>query len=129
MPPIRLKKRPDFVAAAKAQRYYGKHIVVESRERTESESNSARLGFTVTKKAGNAVTRNRIKRRLRTATALLDDVFLPNRDYVIVARTQCAHMPFDDLKLHIEEGITQVVNAPIGKKRYRKQNHKKKVHK
>ncbi len=126
MSPIRLKKRSDFVATAKAQRYYGKYIVVESRERKESEFDYARLGFTVTKKAGNAVVRNRIKRRLRAATELLEGIFLPNRDYVIIARTQCAHMPFDDLKSHIEEGLTLVVNAAIGKKRYRKQNHKKK---
>jgi ribonuclease P protein component len=56
----------------------------------------ARFGLTITKKVGNAVERNRIRRRLREAirTACRDDM-VPGFDYVIVARRDLLRVPFE----------------------------------
>ena len=54
-----------------------------------------RLGLVVPKSAGNAVRRNRIKRRLRHAAATLD--LQPGNDYVIIATSQTGEMPYGDL--------------------------------
>ena len=59
----RLKRRQDFVAAAKAAYAAMPGMVVQARDR--KDANHPRVGFTATKKLGNAVIRNRIKRRLR----------------------------------------------------------------
>lgn len=66
----------------------------------------ARVGFTVTRKNGNAVVRNRIKRRLREAvrTALADDL-APGTDYVIVARPEVLDVPFDHLIRELKRRI------------------------
>lgn len=54
-----------------------------------------RLGLVVPKSAGNAVRRNRIKRRLRHAAATLD--LQPGNDYVIIGTSQTGEMPYGDL--------------------------------
>ncbi|WP_420391294.1 ribonuclease P protein component [Acuticoccus sp.] len=56
-----------------------------------------RVGFTVTKKVGNAVVRNRIKRRLRAASAIVRDDFAAGTDYVILARPAALTAPFVEL--------------------------------
>ncbi|MBP2157499.1 MULTISPECIES: ribonuclease P protein component [Asticcacaulis] len=81
----RLKVRADFLAAAKAPYQARGAVVVQARRRQDSEE--VRVGFTATKKIGNAVTRNRAKRRLREAAeALLPLHALPGHDYVFIAR-------------------------------------------
>ena len=67
---------------------------------------AARVGFTVTKKVGNAVVRNRIKRRLRAATSELCGAFLPATDYVIVARVEALRAPFDRLKGELADALS-----------------------
>ncbi len=57
-----------------------------------------RVGFTVTKKIGNAVCRNRIKRRFREAARqVLPELGRPGTDYVLIARPGAADRPFDAL--------------------------------
>ncbi|WP_052341230.1 ribonuclease P protein component [Salinarimonas rosea] len=62
----RLTKRREFVAAASGRRFHSERMTVQGLLREDDAS--LRVGFTVTKKVGNAVERNRIKRRLRHAT-------------------------------------------------------------
>ncbi len=62
-----------------------------------------RLGITVTKKQGNAPTRNRIRRIIRAAFAAQRDI-LPAQDIIVVARTRCAAAKSTEL----EECIRQV---------------------
>jgi ribonuclease P protein component len=86
----RLKKRPEFLAVAATQlRYATPGVVVQARppESREDAPGPARFGFTATRKLGGAVVRNRARRRLKAAAALLATTHArPGFDYVFVAR-------------------------------------------
>ena len=97
----RLKKRPEFLAAAKGGSCARGAVVVQALTR-EGQS-GMRAGFTATRKVGGAVVRNRAKRRLREAARLL--LPLHGRagvDYVFVARAGTPARPWsrllDDVK-------------------------------
>ena len=65
-----------------------------------------RFGFTVTKKTGNAVVRNRIRRRLREAVRLsAGDVARPGVDYVLIGRRAALTLPFDRLVDDLRSGL------------------------
>lgn len=57
-----------------------------------------RIGYTVSAKLGNAVTRNRIRRRLREAYRLNEARFAPGWDIVVVARTRAVSASFSALE-------------------------------
>lgn len=81
----RLTRRADFLAAAKGARTGAKNFLLQARDR--HDGGAPRIGLTVTKKTGNAVERNRIRRRLRAAVrAVLPQAGRPGFDYVLVAR-------------------------------------------
>ena len=80
-----IPKRADFLKAARAQSCAARGLVLQARQR--GDDGNYRVGFTVTKKVGNAVTRNRVRRRLREAARLeLADVAQPGFDYVLIGR-------------------------------------------
>ena len=61
-----IKVRKDFVAASRARRQGTKSMMVQARERRDGEPHdpqAVRVGFTCSKKVGNAVARNRGRRR------------------------------------------------------------------
>ena len=117
-----IKRRQDFLAAARAFAWATRGAVVQARRR--SDDDPARVGFTVTKKLGNAVRRNRIRRRLREAAKLV----LPSQaqtgyDYVLIGRQTTWARPFEklvkdiDLALeHLNKSETQTIR-PFGKHR------------
>ena len=73
-------------------------------------SSSARVGFTVTRKVGPAVTRNRARRRLReVASAVLPDAALPGCDYVLIARSGTLTRPYPDLLGDLKSAVTALV--------------------
>lgn len=76
-----IKKRADFLEVAKAGRVHKPAFTLQFKRNIFE---SARFGFTCTKKLGNAVVRNRIKRRLKAAVHGLSHQ-LPF-DYVLIAR-------------------------------------------
>jgi ribonuclease P protein component len=81
-----LRHRPDFLKAASARRHGTPSFLLQARPR-EDDSPVVRIGFTASKKIGNAVARNRAKRRMRAvARALLPRLAHPGWDYVLVAR-------------------------------------------
>ena len=83
----RLKTRADFLAANKAAWQARPGVVIQARKRDDDVGGPTRVGFTATKKIGNAVIRNRCKRRLREAAeALIPALGLPGHDYVLIAR-------------------------------------------
>lgn len=70
---------------------------------------SFRFGYTVTKKLGGAVRRNRIRRRLRAAVeAVAGDYCRPGFDYVLVAKPVASTRPFDQLKRDLSEAFQRV---------------------
>jgi ribonuclease P protein component len=84
----RLSRSGDFKrvyreGSSKASRY----LVLYSFERSEGEESEARLGISVSKKLGDAVTRNRIKRVLKEAFWGRVDRESSDKDFVLVART------------------------------------------
>ena len=83
----RLRQRADFLAVANGARANSPAFVLQSRRR--DDFGPIRIGFTVTKKNGNAPERNRIRRRLRELVKRLDPVsMLPHHDYVLVGRRE-----------------------------------------
>ncbi len=82
----RLRKRPDFLLAAKAPALSRGAVFIQMRKRPD-EDPTVRVGFTATKKIGGAVERNRAKRRLREAARLVLPLHArPSHDYVFIAR-------------------------------------------
>lgn len=81
-----MTQRADFVAASRADRQSSRSVVVQMRDRKDPDG-PVRVGFTCSKKVGNAVARNRAKRRLRAlARTILPNQALPGRDYVLIGR-------------------------------------------
>lgn len=82
----RLRKRADFLLAAKAPALSRGAVFIQMRKRPD-EDPVVRVGFTATKKIGGAVERNRAKRRLREAARLVLPLHArPSHDYVFIAR-------------------------------------------
>lgn len=95
--PGRLRKRAEFLAVRAGEKRRGKLFLIETLDRGETET-PARLGITVTKKVGNAVIRNRIRRRLREAVRVhAAGDMAAGTDYVIVGRREVLNAPFGEL--------------------------------
>lgn len=105
-----LKKRREFLhVASKGHKFFTPHFILQFLPHSSQEAEKKfRYGLTVTKKTGNAVVRNRIKRRLRAAfldLQLKDSVYA---DIVIIAKKSCVDTPFDDLKKTILFALSKV---------------------
>lgn len=96
-----MKKRAEFLACAKGSACARGAVVVQALAQPDRPGIGA--GFTATKKIGNAVARNRAKRRLREAARLLLPLHgRPAHDYVFIARQGAGERPWprllDDVK-------------------------------
>lgn len=102
--PGRLLKRAEFLAVRRGEKRRGRLFLVEVLNRGDGKA--PRVGFTVTKKVGNAVVRNRVRRRLKEAvrTHAARDMATGN-DYVIVGRDDVLSIPFDQLKAELSRRI------------------------
>ncbi len=97
MQPIRLKKRKQFVRVTNQGRKLVASGLILLYAPNDKETNG--VGFTVTKKVGNAVTRNRIRRRLREVVRLVLPKFKKTGyDFVVIGRKSTFDRPFYRLK-------------------------------
>ncbi len=106
----RLKKRRDYLAAARGAKAVRKAFILQSRRRDDAgeDAGPARFGFTVTRKtARNAVDRNRIRRRLRQAARLAAPAAAPGHDLVLIGRRAALSVPFEDLVADLENAIVK----------------------
>ena len=91
----RIKVRRDFLAANGGIRVPLPPFVLLEKP---TDLGVSRSGFTVSKKVGNSVARNRARRRLREVARLsMPELAIPSADHVFIARPQQAELPFDEL--------------------------------
>lgn len=103
-----LKKRSEFLAVAKGGRVNRRAFVLQGLKR--QRDGEPRIGYTVTKKTGNAVVRNRIKRRLRAAVAALSREDIPEfADFVVIGREAALTLPFENLVSDLKSGLPQAL--------------------
>ena len=123
----RLKRRTDFRAAAAGARAPGSAFVLQARRRGEQgqesnqesdkEAGPVRIGFTVSKQVGNAVERNRVKRRLREIVRLAPATALyAGHDYVLIGRRAALQAKFGDMARDFGAALHRVHQAHAGKR-------------
>ena len=104
----RLKRRADFRSAATGIRATGNAFVLQARRR-DGKDDGVRIGFTVSRQVGNAVERNRVRRRLRELVRLTDVESLRcGHDYVLVGRRAALRMPFRDMIHEFDKALGRV---------------------
>lgn len=116
----RLKRRPEFLrVAASRRRFAAPGFILQALQREASDrppdgpTTQVRLGLTASRKVGNAVARNRARRRLRAAASLvLPTRAAPGYDLVLVARAGTLDRPF---ALLVEDLTTALVSLGIAR--------------
>jgi ribonuclease P protein component len=103
----RLRRRADFLAAASGTKAPAAGFVLQARKRPDE--GPARCGFTVSKKVGNAVERNRVRRRLREIVRLAEPSRMRHgHDYVLVGRRAALQLPFARIAQDFEGALRRV---------------------
>jgi len=116
--PIRLNRRADFLRVQQGKRAHMQGFVLKAISRRPAAQEAElteplpRFGFTVSKRCGGAVGRNRIRRRLKEALRLLDPLpARPGYDYVIVARPEARGMAFSALQADLARAMGKVTHS------------------
>ncbi len=110
----RLRRRAEFQRVSRGRRAQAQAFTLQANLRADSGATTtqapcARVGFTVTKKVGDAVERNRIRRRLKEALRCAGAVApSPGHDYVLMARREALTRPFAALVADIERAFAQM---------------------
>lgn len=114
-----LQRRREFLRIRNGLRWSSAAFVVEAKSREGWVSPApvapgiTRFGLTVTKQLGNAVTRNRIRRRLRSALQqIAPRCARPGFDYVVIARAEAGTILFARLVCELEAALTGVHSGP-----------------
>jgi ribonuclease P protein component len=111
----RLTRRTDFRAAATGQRAAVPAFVLQARRR--AEAGPVRVGFTVSRQVGNAVERNRVRRRLREVVRLAAQSGLAQagmhdgHDYVLIGRRAALELPFSEMRQELDAALGRI-HAP-----------------
>ena len=108
-----LKKRKDFIKSNKfGKKYFSTSFILQKYTYPNQEETYLRFGFTATKKLGNAVIRNRAKRRMRSLITFYlksdNNIFEDNNSYVLVAKKPLIKASFVNLKDEIKECLNKL---------------------
>ncbi|MFA7434165.1 MAG: ribonuclease P protein component [Gemmobacter sp.] len=111
--PQTIARRADFLRAAAARRQGAPGFLLQARDRDDGDP-ATRIGYTCSRKVGNAVHRNRARRRLRAvARAVLPEHGRPGWDYVLVGRPEVTEArPFAALVEDLRLALTRIHAAP-----------------
>jgi len=108
----RLKRRTDFKAAAQGAKAPASAFVLQARQRggdSGGTGGAVRLGFTVSRQVGNAVERNRVRRRLREMVRLTPAAALrAGHDYVVIGRRAALDATFADLVRQFDAALCRL---------------------
>ena len=106
----RLRQRADFLAAADGVKAPAPMFVLQMRRR---EDGPVRVGFTVSKRVGGAVERNRIRRRLKEVVRLSSPSRMrPGHDYVLIGRRAALDAPFERIREEFDRALRRVHATP-----------------
>lgn len=109
--PVTLTKRSDFLAANRGKRAPMPGFVLLVRPRGDHDP-TMRVGFTVTKKIGNAVVRNRMKRRFRAlAREMLPEHGIAGADHVLIGRAGGIERDYASLAAELKRALKKVAAA------------------
>ena len=106
-----LRKRRDFVAMRAGRRQHSSSFVLQMLERSDNYAAAAktRVGYTVTKKIGNAVVRNRIKRRMRAVVHQVMPLYARRaHDYVLIGKRAALNTNFETLVAELGSSLNRV---------------------
>jgi ribonuclease P protein component len=103
-----MKIRANFIAASKARYQTSASLTVQVRNRNDGDD-AVRVGFTCSKKVGNAVARNRAKRRLREVARLdLPRLAKSGHDYVLIGKKDVtANRDFKELRAEFAKTLSK----------------------
>jgi ribonuclease P protein component len=103
----RLTRRTDFRAASGGARASSGGFVLQARSR--GDERGIRVGFTVSRQVGNAVERNRVRRRLREIVRLSAGGEMRNsHDYVLIGRRAALALPFHEMQRDLDAALRRV---------------------
>jgi ribonuclease P protein component len=102
----RLRQRADFLAAAGGAKAPSAAFVLQVLARKPDDP--ARIGFTVSRKVGTAVERNRVRRRLREVVRRAAGRIRPGHDYVLIGRRAALDLPFERLVESFETALGRI---------------------
>ena len=99
---ITIKKRSDFIRSNKfSKKIYTPNFIIQKLESKKNE-NMPHFGFTITKKIGSAILRNKIKRRLKSIIRELlkykDKYFDLSFNYILICKKEIVKVSYDDLQ-------------------------------
>lgn len=106
----RLKRRREFIKVAQQGKVIGTSTLILQflPHEAEAENQDFRVGFTASRRVGNAVKRNRARRRLREAVcALLPQMALKAADIVIIAKPKAVVAPYEHILKDMTYCFTQ----------------------
>ena len=105
-----IKKRADFLAANRGKRYATPGFVLLVRDRQDGDT-AIRLGITITKKVGNAVIRNRMRRRFRELMReMLADKGKAGADHILIGRDDGIERDFAELRADMARALEKLSN-------------------
>lgn len=114
----RLKNRAEFLRVRDGRVWRSRSLVLQARRSPAGplpSGETTRFGFTATKRLGNAVTRNRARRRLKETVRLVASAHArPGYDYVVIARRGAVTQPFDQIQKELRQALEGIHSEKTG---------------